>query len=268
MRKTNESSKCIKINKTDYRKTRNLRKNPKSRKHPKNLTNHKSKKKQKPKPNKHQINQKKIKTMDTIWSGYCGGVFEQQEDLTEEFMQGLFVLQEKVLTLEKVKSDGMKLKDVDDVYKSNKEVVMAAVIENSDAIKYASPELTKDGEFVLSMVKKSEMVFMKLSEEFRKCKNFVTEVVMKYPQAIRYAKDELKDDLFFVNKFYTKLKGNEEDTKNLLRNTKWKDVDTFTKALEVEEKKQMELWAPDSINMKRTFMEYEAEFEQSKKQKK
>lgn len=51
---------------------------------------------------------------------------------------------DKQRVVEEVQEDGMKLKDVDSRWRDDKDVVMAAVGNNSEAIKYASPEKQAD----------------------------------------------------------------------------------------------------------------------------
>ena len=77
---------------------------------------------------------------------------------------------------------------------SDREVVLAAVQQNGDALYYASTELQADREIVLAAVQQYGDALKHASAELRADRNFVLAAVQQYGRALSWASAELRAD--------------------------------------------------------------------------
>lgn len=104
----------------------------------------------------------------------------------------------KLSILEKVKKDGLYLKELNDTYKKDKEIVLEAVKENGLALEYVDESLKKDKEIVSTAVFENGFALRYADKDLRKDKEIVLKSLEFYPYAMRYVDISLKKDKTFI----------------------------------------------------------------------
>ena len=101
---------------------------------------------------------------------------------------------DKEVVLAAVANDGNALKYASEELKNNKGIVLAAVKNNGFALLYASKELKNNKEFVLFAVITNGCALLYASEEFKNNKEVVLAAVANDGTALKYASEELKNN--------------------------------------------------------------------------
>ena len=104
---------------------------------------------------------------------------------------------EKSQILEIVCKDGWELQNLEDQWKSDKEVVLAAVQSewpSGHALEFASDELKKDKQFILAAIQKVGWALQYADTELRKDKEVVLVAVKQDGWALKYADEKFKKD--------------------------------------------------------------------------
>jgi hypothetical protein len=81
---------------------------------------------------------------------------------------------------------------------SDKEIVLAAMQQNGDALQYASKELKADTEFMLAAVKQNGPSLWYASEELKDDREIVLAAVQQDVSALQFASEILKADNLFI----------------------------------------------------------------------
>ncbi len=83
--------------------------------------------------------------------------------------------------------------------KADKEVVLAALMQDGHALQHASEELRADRALVLQTVNHTGDALKYAAEELKVDKEFILQAVQQDGLALQYAKDKLKEDIEVVN---------------------------------------------------------------------
>eukprot|EP00971_Amphidinium_carterae_P120110 2379305-Amphidinium_carterae.1 len=109
---------------------------------------------------------------------------------------------ERAQVLEGVSTDGLRLRHVAEHFKSDREIVMAAVLESGHALEFAAPELQSDPTVVLAAVSGTlggtGVALQYASEELKGDQNIVLAAVSTYGGSIEYASADLRSNRDFV----------------------------------------------------------------------
>jgi uncharacterized protein YoxC len=87
-----------------------------------------------------------------------------------------------------VQKDGMSLKDLDETFKANPEVVNAAVAQNPNALQLANRDVT------MGILEKNGHLLGDAHESFKDDKKVVMKALANYSPAIKYVSERLRDD--------------------------------------------------------------------------
>jgi len=98
------------------------------------------------------------------------------------------------VVLAAVQQDGLALEFASAELRDDHEIVLAAVQQNVQALQYASVELYGDREFMLAAVQQDDDALEYASAELRGDREFVLAVVQQNGRALEYADDELHGD--------------------------------------------------------------------------
>ena len=94
-----------------------------------------------------------------------------------------------------VKQDAFALENLDDIFKNDREIVMAAVSINGNTLKYASEALKNDRELVLEAVKKDASALEHASYELKTDKDFIISIMAFNNDALKYVPSQLREEL-------------------------------------------------------------------------
>jgi len=89
---------------------------------------------------------------------------------------------------------GLKLQDVDELYKKDKDIVLMAVMKDSEALQYADNKLKKDKEFILRIVKKKPYALKYVDDSLKADKDVVLAAMEKNTSVYKFASESLKKD--------------------------------------------------------------------------
>ncbi len=84
--------------------------------------------------------------------------------------------------------------DIDEGFKKDREIVLAAVKQSGSALHFADESLKKDREVVLAAVQQNGLAFEYADERLKKDKEIVLAAVQQYGTALRYADESLTKD--------------------------------------------------------------------------
>ncbi len=84
--------------------------------------------------------------------------------------------------------------DIDEGFKKDREIVLAAVQKNGTTLEYIDESLKKDREIVLAAVKQNGWLLQFADESLKKDPDTVLAAVQQYGTALRYADESLKKD--------------------------------------------------------------------------
>lgn len=111
-------------------------------------------------------------------------------------------INDRFKALQAVKENGRALKSVSKELQSDREVVMAAVMNYDNAFsspfQYASRSLKNDKEFVLAVVKEDPQALQFAFKRLRDDKDVVLAAIKRYDSAIIFASPRLLDDVDVV----------------------------------------------------------------------
>jgi|GEM_PF-3206615 len=138
----------------------------------------------------------------------CAEVFTKIKSATSKAFSNLkaafaYLQSKSVLWMWKVYSlatcSGNRLNwSTPNIFKRNKEIVLAAIAKNAWAFQYADDSLKKDKDFVLAAIAQNAWAFQYADDSLKKDTDFVLAVVAKNALAFQYADDSLKKDTDFV----------------------------------------------------------------------
>ncbi|MGR3912318.1 MAG: DUF4116 domain-containing protein [Candidatus Rhabdochlamydia sp.] len=94
-----------------------------------------------------------------------------------------------------VQKDGLALERASEALKNNKQIVLAAVKNNWQALKYANDKLKDDPDVVLAAIEKSGYALEYASARLKNDKEFILPILKKHDWTFEFISDELKDDL-------------------------------------------------------------------------
>ena len=106
---------------------------------------------------------------------------------------------DKEVVLAAVKSDGFALEYADPSLKKDKEVVLTAVKSDGSALRYADASLKKDKEIVLTAIKQDASALQDADKKLRADKEVVLIAVKQRGDVLQYANTSLKKDKEVVN---------------------------------------------------------------------
>ena len=95
--------------------------------------------------------------------------------------------------IELVSKDGYQLEELGELRK-DKEVVMAAVLQNGDALQYASPALQKDRDVVMAAVSQNGDALCYASSALKRDRDIVLAAVSQQGDALLWSNKDLKND--------------------------------------------------------------------------
>ena len=101
---------------------------------------------------------------------------------------------DRELVLAAVKQDGSALQYASEELRSDRELVLAAVKQNFLALKYVASALRSDSDFMLAVVKSHGWMLYDAPFELRLDGDFMLAAVKQYGLALKYASDELRSD--------------------------------------------------------------------------
>lgn len=113
----------------------------------------------------------------------------------------------KEQTIAVVKKDGEKLSELDEKFKEDEQIVLAALEQNPKAIVYASAKLKANKEFMLKALKDkgflTEIIIKSASAELKNDKDFIFETLkdkteVTIPIIMEFVNPELKNDKDFM----------------------------------------------------------------------
>jgi hypothetical protein len=105
---------------------------------------------------------------------------------------------DKDVVLAAVKQNGEALKFASEELQGDKGFMMAVVAQNGVALEFASEELQGDKEVVMAAVKQNGVALNYVSEELKADKEFMMAAVKQNRFALKYAPEELQGDKEFV----------------------------------------------------------------------
>jgi hypothetical protein len=111
------------------------------------------------------------------------------------FSQNVKTREEAISLVEK---DCFAFESLDEKYRTDKEIVLLAVQNCEDALKFASQDLKKDKELVLKAIKIDERVLEFADESLKKDKEVVLMAVYNDPRTLKFADKSLQDDRAFI----------------------------------------------------------------------
>ena len=123
----------------------------------------------------------------------------ENKELKVEFLtRGLLpkgtTVDDKEIVLEAVKQNSNALEYANEELKNDKEVVLETVKKNGYALYYSSEELKNDREVVLEAVKQNGNALLYASEELKNNKEFMLEAVKQNGYALKFAHEDLRKD--------------------------------------------------------------------------
>ena len=94
-----------------------------------------------------------------------------------------------------VKENGLNLRLMSKRLQNNKEVVLAAALNNPEAFKYAGDILRNSRQVVEAAVLKNHFAFMYASKRLQNSKEFILELIAVEPRISRFLSKELQEDV-------------------------------------------------------------------------
>lgn len=113
---------------------------------------------------------------------------ENKKPMGEKFVS------EKEKILKDVGSIPIDYKNLDEKWKRDKDVAIAAVKANCYALKYFHNDLKNDKDVLLAALDRNLTVLQSIDDDLKKDRNFFFEVIKKVPILLRDAHQDLKDD--------------------------------------------------------------------------
>jgi hypothetical protein len=114
--------------------------------------------------------------------------------LETELYKNSIDVDKKKISLEAVKSNGFELKNVEEQFQNDKEIVIAAIRQNPNALEYASIDLKGDEDIVKPAIFSRGQLLSFVSEKLKNNKKIVLIAVTNDQNALQYASAELKRD--------------------------------------------------------------------------
>ena len=124
--------------------------------------------------------------------------FDKLDEKTQILWLGLgnfkVICENKKLIMKAVKQYRDALRYASEELKNDREFMLKAVKQNGGALKYASEELRVDREIVLEAVKQDGYALIYVSKELRADREIVLEAVKQYGGALQFVSEELRAD--------------------------------------------------------------------------
>lgn len=114
--------------------------------------------------------------------------------LVKKFLPEGTIINDRKIIMEAVKQNTNALKYISKELKSDREYMLEAVKKDGLALQYVSEELKEDKEIALEAVKQNGIALRFVSEELKKDKEVVLEAVKQEGYAINFVSEELKKD--------------------------------------------------------------------------